>query len=490
TSHPNCRNESDTASLSADGMLFMAGDWNACGDGYLTARRASDGGIAWVRGTRADGYSPHPRQRPPAVDDATGAVYFGSSYLFAVDQATGGLLWKQSGGYYIGGQGIAIDDDGGVTYGSVTSSGGWIRSYSAAGGAQWSQRFSSATWDRARVKAVLDGNVLLVYHWLGDALLAIDADSGAGLWSAPGLEAAVADEAGNIYAAATQATELVKLDATGAEVWRAMFPTTDPTKRALLDFVDESGRVYVRVEDTLYAVDAETGAVAWSHQAAAQLTVPARLVGGGRLFLVDAAGDFTVFDTALDYAHSAWPISEVGNRRNTRKTGDAIGLPGGAGPPPPPPTDCDADADGDGVPDGWDDCPGSALGVATTADGCEAGPPLCYSAEAVMEAEAVARDAGHAEGLSEGYDLGYSGGIIEGRDIGYTEGYSAGYDDGHDIGFTEGYSEGYGDGSDDGIDMGKAICLADPASCGITVVPGHGGVPPGHGGNPPGKAKK
>lgn len=103
---------------------FAVGDWSSCGAGYLIARRPDNGELACHRGTNGAGQSPYPRERRPAVDDALGLVYLGSSTLFAVGQGDGVLAWSRSGGKSIGGEGLGIDANSGAVYGSVDSSGG------------------------------------------------------------------------------------------------------------------------------------------------------------------------------------------------------------------------------------------------------------------------------------------------------------------------------------------------------------------------------
>ena len=552
--HPFCSSESTTHSMSANGLLFAVGDWNACSDGYLTARRPDTGEIVWYRGTSGAGYSPHPRQRGPAIDDALGLVYFGSSTLFAVRQNDGGLGWSRSGGKYIGGEGMGIDAVSGVVYGSFDTAGGPVRAFRGDGSTRWSRTFYNATWDRGRVVAITEDNAVLVHHTLPNRLRALDAPTGDELWNAVGLNAVVTDEAGNLYGTEASAPALVSLTANGTLRWRTELAAPGAVS---LDFVDGQGRVYARQGQTAFALRTSDGAPAWSWTAAAPLNVGSNLLPGGRLLVIDDRGTYTVFDTQLSYARSSWPMAHFGNRRHTGKVFDAAELPGGdigggggddgggdgggggddggGGGDTCTPDDPDvcADADGDGICDAWDDCPGTTAGVPTGADGCEAGPPLCYSAADLEAAVALARaegfaagdaagytrgygegyadgdEAGYAWGVSEGYALGYSYGQADGYAAGYSDGSTTGEASGYERGFGEGYlegmedgfaagrdaglEEGFADGQAEGFatgfEAGRQACIADPASCGIAVAPGHGGTPPGLGGTPPGKRR-
>jgi len=524
TTHPRCTAENPTASMSLDGTLYQVADWNECGDGYLTARDSSNGQILWYRGTSGVGYSPHPRQMAPSIDEDAGAVYFGSSHLFSVDMLTGQVLWNRSGGHYIGGQGMAIDSGGGVAYGTVSSPGGRIRSYTSTGVFRWSRNFSLQNWDRARIEAVIDGDVMLIYHQDADSLLAVPAGTGSNLWTAPHLRLPVVDEAGHIYAASTVTSEIVALNADGSERWRANIGSDEAPQ---LDFVDRSGRVYARAGHALYAIETVDGSVAWTWVGAAPLSVGLNLVPGGRLFVVDGAGTFTVLDTALDYSHSAWPMARFGNRRHTGRVHDVHGLPGAD--PADPPVDPPADPPDDSlvcedleaaVEDAWEG--GYSEGLSTGYDlgyseGSDHGYTQGYSEgsdDGYSLGYSEGSDHGYTLGYSEGSDAGYTQGYSEGNLAGYTQGYSEGYQQGSDDGYASGYSdghtaghsagysvgfddgnaagysEGYDDGHADGFEAGREACVADPASCGIVVNPGFGATPPGLGGTAPGQSKR
>lgn len=67
--------------------------------------------------------------------------------------------------------------------------------------------------------------------------------------------------------------------------------------------------------------------MAWLFTAEADLNVAAVLVSGGRIFLSDSNKNIYLLDTFLDYAASAWPIAQYGNRRHTHKAGNILPLP-------------------------------------------------------------------------------------------------------------------------------------------------------------------
>ncbi|MCP4693740.1 MAG: tandem-95 repeat protein, partial [Desulfobacterales bacterium] len=85
-------------------------------------------------------------------------------------------------------------------------------------------------------------------------------------------------------------------------------------------------RVYARAGERLYALNTPDGSIAWVFDADADLNVGAILVPGGRILLADDAGALYLLDASLDYAASAWPVAEYGNRRHTGKTGDVLPL--------------------------------------------------------------------------------------------------------------------------------------------------------------------
>ncbi|MCP4687086.1 MAG: PQQ-binding-like beta-propeller repeat protein, partial [Desulfobacterales bacterium] len=309
-------------SAGANRTIYTMGDWNECGDGWLTAVDPENGAFLWERGTDG-GYSPHPRQTP-AVDDDLGAVYFGTNALFSVNMASGETRWLKTGGLKFGNRGIAIDSEHNIYYVSCLRTNHHIlRSFTSDGALRWQK---SALDESYYVRAILPGDVLLLTNVKssGGWLRALD-KNGNDLWQFPNVTDPVIDGDGAVYACGGVEPEVISLDADGAEVWRRTLPSEG---RVYLDFVDDAGRLYVRAGYRLFALNGSDGGVLWSFSAEDDLKIGAVLTPGGRIFLADENGSFYLLDTTLAYADSAWPIANFGNRRHTEKTGDRLPLPG------------------------------------------------------------------------------------------------------------------------------------------------------------------
>ncbi|MCP4690533.1 MAG: tandem-95 repeat protein, partial [Desulfobacterales bacterium] len=269
------------ATVGANHVIYGVGDWNACRDGRLVGFNHADGAIVWDHGTSGAGYSPHPRQAP-AIDDALGAVYFGTNSLFSVDMNSGSDNWVKSGGYYIGARGMAIDSESNIYYGTHNGSPSSvkIRSFTSDGALRWEQTFPPAS---IHIKAMLPGDVLMLVNYNEKWMKAHDKDGNV-LWSVDNLTKPAVDEAGNIYASNIAGPDVVSLGADGAERWRRSLPGAE---RVHLDFIDASGRVYARAGERLYALNTPDGSIAWVFDADADLNVGAILVPGGRILLAD-----------------------------------------------------------------------------------------------------------------------------------------------------------------------------------------------------------
>lgn len=321
-------------SIGANGLLYGIGDWNECGDGRLVAFNSLNGSIVWNHNTSSSGYSPHPRQQP-AINDALDAVYFGSSYLYSVDMDTSLDTWVKQGGYYIGGRGIAIDSLGNVYYGSNNGSGKdtRIRSYRSDGIFRWEKLFINKS---IRVEGVFSDNKVILNNTTDECVTAFDTE-GNELWQIDEpLGRFIDDESNNIYSTHSKSAEVISWNSDATERWRLILPDTTWSR---VNFVDNSGHIYVTADNILYAVNTSDGIIEWTFTADADLNVNAVLASGGRIFLSDSNSGIYLLDTSLDYAASAWPIAQYGNRRHTQKSGDILTLPGLI------------DSDGDSLPD-------------------------------------------------------------------------------------------------------------------------------------------
>ncbi|MDF1553743.1 MAG: PKD domain-containing protein [Deferrisomatales bacterium] len=319
---PQCTNFNNTVSVNQDGLVLGTGDWNQCGDGYLAALHSATGGIAWTQGTSGVGYSPHPRQ-VPAVDDALGAAYFGSSYLFSVDTASGTDNWVRSGGYNIGSGGMAVDSAGNVYYGSHNGSGNddQLRSYTSAGVLRWARTYLD---QGVRLLGILGGDRIALAESGGDRLNVVDT-GGTTVWEAPGApEWLVGDAAGNVYVGDQGVDAIVSFDTNGTERWRFTIPAA-MTLRGV-DLVDDQGHLYVRADNVLLVLDTVDGGMTWMFEAAGPLYSTVALTPGGRLFVSDQAANVYLLGTAVDYAAGPWSTA-YGNRRHTGKVTDVLPLP-------------------------------------------------------------------------------------------------------------------------------------------------------------------
>ncbi len=192
----------------------------------------------------------------PAV--VGGLVYIPSAdgTLYAMDAATGKVIWNDSGGGYGG-------DSPAVANGLVVVGGNAVSAFDAATGAPvWSVPVTRFTIG----EPTIDGSVV----YLGDCdgvMFAIDLTSGAELWSKSGLGNCIGTSAaagdGRIYFGSfnMDGGHVLALDAvSGKVVWK--HPIGAAVEGSAPAFAN--GVVYVGAFDKhLYALDAATGHVIW-----------------------------------------------------------------------------------------------------------------------------------------------------------------------------------------------------------------------------------
>ena len=315
-----------SVSVGSNGLIYALGDWNFCGNGRLIAFNSSDGSVLWDHGDcpGGSGNSPHPRQ-VPAIDKGLNSLYFGSNYLCSVDMDSGINNWSASGGYYIGARGIAIDSQNNVYYGSNSGASGdtLIRSFTGVGLFRWDKFFAGE--HGPTIMGILSGDTVLAFHQANNnRLLAWESSNGNDLWYANNFERFVTDESGYIYSSSATGADVVSLYPNGPERWRKTIPGAT---WVAVDFVDNTGHIYIRANNTLHALNSLNGSIEWSFNADADLLVPATLVTEGRIFLSDNNSNIYLLDTSLDYATSSWPLAQYGNRRHTQKVWDILTLP-------------------------------------------------------------------------------------------------------------------------------------------------------------------
>lgn len=308
-------------SVGQNGLIYGAGDANECGNGRLVALNPA-GSMVWqdING------SPHPRHTP-ALDDASQTLFFGSTTIEAIDSTSSTRRWASDAGYYIGGQGIALDAASNLYIGTQSGAGGNTRilSFTPGGTVRWQRDFSTPQQDGPFIVGVPNQNLLLLYQLGANRLLAWNTGDGTDAWAAADLTNPVTDPNGDIYASAVTTNDIVALSPTGHERWRR---TLSGTTRVAADFVDNAGLLYVRGDNTLFALNTTDGSIVWQFKADASLQFSA-ITGDGRLFLADSAATGYLLDLHLEYARSTWPVALLGNRRHTGKSGDlaAAALP-------------------------------------------------------------------------------------------------------------------------------------------------------------------
>jgi hypothetical protein len=329
---PQCSNYGggDLMSIGENGLVYAVGDWGSCGDGRLAAFLPDDGSILWNIGTSDSCYSPHPRNI--ALNDSLGSVYFGSSCLFSVDLDNGSKNWLGSGGYYIGGSGMAIDSDNNIYYAMYNGNPNVskIRSFTSDGTFRWEKSLSGRT---LAVKGIIDGNKLVIdyYTYTGnppnDVVMAVLDSDGNELWEASNLcyDGFVTDKNGNIYSTGSTGSDIVCLSATGKEIWRkAISGLSLPIN---VQFVDDAGHLYAISGKTLYAIFRCNGSIAWKFEADNDIVTTPCLISGGRTLFADSQGTLYLLGTSVNYDKSAWPITRYGDRRHTRKVWTDSTLP-------------------------------------------------------------------------------------------------------------------------------------------------------------------
>jgi murein DD-endopeptidase MepM/ murein hydrolase activator NlpD len=308
-----------------NGLLYAVGDWNSCGNGRLVIFNAIDGTIFRDHGDcpGTGNTSPHPRQNP-ALDRDLDSVYFGSTMLCSVDMDMATNNWASAGGFYIGERGIAVDSSHNIyyaTYNGAMDGRVKVLSFNEIGEFRWEETFSPP--NQPRIIGMTKNDTLLLYNPGNNRLQNWDTN-GNQLWSFENLDLCVTDKAGRLYASASTGSDVVSLNPDGTERWRKRL--TDATW-VKIDFIDNTGHIYVRGNNTLYALSTTNGDLVWRFSADSELTVASVLLDYGRLLLFDSQQNIYLLDTRLNYAASDWAMANYGNRRHTQKLGDVLPVP-------------------------------------------------------------------------------------------------------------------------------------------------------------------
>ena len=243
----------------ANGVVYVG-----AGDSRLYAVNAATGNLVWRIPMDGD---------DAWLTEADGVIYVsGGSRLLAVDAADGNVLWQYDVGpvYY---STPAVAD--GVVY-----VGGWDRNLYAVDAATGDLRWRYETLGNIRsTPAVADG---VVYFRSSDGYLyAVDAATGEHRWASPiqgrGNYQSPAVDGGVVYAGADD--RLYALDAaTGGLLWQAEQGVASDSRLAVSE-----GVVYASSGYTLDAIDAGAGNLLWQYSATYVDSSPT--VAGGVVYI-------------------------------------------------------------------------------------------------------------------------------------------------------------------------------------------------------------
>jgi protein-L-isoaspartate(D-aspartate) O-methyltransferase len=245
----------------AKGSPSVVGDLLFCGTdtGRFLAARVSDGSIVWQ--VQLDRTSHGIHGSPAIIGDS---VYIGAydGTLYAFERKTGLLQWRQQVGYQVGSSPAVVPEWATLfsSHEEADGSGDVVALDARTGAVRWRQRtrahpHSSVAVDVRRARVFVGDNLGVVY--------AFDARTGEERWRR-------------------------ELDRDGGKADVKTTPTVIP-ELGLLAFGAWSGEVY--------ALDEETGAVAWSHATGGKLMgSTAYLPASQSLFVGSPAGRLIALD--------------------------------------------------------------------------------------------------------------------------------------------------------------------------------------------------
>lgn len=277
-----------------DGLLFVSS-----GFGKLYALDPSSGAEVWQQDLDA------PATGAPSVKDGLVYVVAGDNVAWAVNSRTGKVVWQLDGntdsGNVSGGPAPAVGDDLVIlAFGSGELQGafrkGGLRRWDAVVAGQ-RRGVAVNTVSDITGDPVIAGNTIYAGSHQG-RIVALNADSGARLWTAKdGALGPVWPAGGSIFAV-TDRNELVRMDAeTGTRIWGTKLPFfVNEDRRRRVEIVAHygpvvaGGRVVVASNDGLVrsfdpVTGAQTGAVEVPGGAS---TNP--VVAGGTLYVVSRKG--------------------------------------------------------------------------------------------------------------------------------------------------------------------------------------------------------
>ena len=223
-------------------------------------------------------------------------------------------------GHLIGERGIAINSVGNIFHATHDGAGenGLIRAFSPDGTTLWIKEFTNV---RPGILGVTAHDELLAQ--VGADLVAWNIN-GDQVWREPGVGRPVIDASGNIYVSGLTTPKIVSFTSEFGLRWE--LPLAEAASVSV-DFSGDDGRVYVRADNRLLAVNG-SGGIVWTFEAGASLCIGAALDAHGHVFLQDEENTAYLLDTCVDYAAAAWPKAVHGNRRHTHKAQDVLSRPG------------------------------------------------------------------------------------------------------------------------------------------------------------------
>lgn len=290
------RSDASGGGLSTNGAVVYV----STGYGHLSALEAATGRTLWTQELDAPGSS-----SPTILGDKV-LLVARDSRAWAIDAATGRIRWQVQGlptaATWAGGAGVAARGDivvlphpSGEVQG-VFPEGGLIRWTTIVAGNRQGSAAAYAATDIGG-DPVLSGGTVFVGTYSG-RLAALDADSGATLWSIPEGAAAPVVPAGDSVFVVNDLGELLRIEAaTGGVIWRVPLPQAE-RRRGVTAFYGPllaGGRLIVATSDgALRQFDPATGAALGDVPLPAG-AASAPVVAGSTLYILTEDGRLNAF---------------------------------------------------------------------------------------------------------------------------------------------------------------------------------------------------
>lgn len=292
----DARGDASGGGLSTDGATVYVGT----GYGRLSALDAATGDVRWTQDLDAPGSS------SPTILGDLAFIVARDGRTWAIETASGRVRWTTSGlpatATFAGGAGVAARD--GLVILPIPS-GEVIGVFPEGGLRRWTTILAGARPGSAAAYAatdiggdpVIDGDVVYVASVSG-RVAALNADSGATLWSvAEGADSPVVP-AGDSLFLINDLGELLRLDAaTGASIWRVPLPQAERRRGVTAHHgpVLAGGRLIVASSDGLLRQFDPTTGSALGDIALPDGAASAPIVAGGVLYVVTQDGQLSAY---------------------------------------------------------------------------------------------------------------------------------------------------------------------------------------------------